>query len=91
MRRACRTGSKRGQHTRALIMDGALLLWALFVFNGGRVNSGYLTQTAVVAHFATEQECERVRAIIASRATPYNSGNPPQCIQARYVLNIKKD
>jgi hypothetical protein len=64
------------------MMETTVLIWALWLVGGGRVNSGYLTQPYVAATFATAEECERVGKLVVAWV---GNNRPHYCIQARYV------
>lgn len=65
-------------------MTTATLLWALWLTEGGSVNSGYLKQTYVAAYFQEQAECDRVARMVAGVS------RWSRCIQARYVVSDRK-
>ncbi len=74
-------------------MIEAKVLWALWVFAGGHVNSGHLTQPYIAAYFVGQIECENVQRLVMETANTYsgefNKSITSRCIQAPYVLNVK--
>lgn len=63
-------------------METTALIWALWVFAGGSVNSGYLKQPYIAAQFVSQRECERVQKILLNDKTTEWA----RCIQAEYFV-----
>lgn len=60
-----------------------VLLWLLISLPGNSLGNNNVPATRIAA-FADFQECERVRALLAS-STDFGRSQPMRCVQARVV------